>query len=111
MNILTAPVQLMAEAFQISSGLIEGSSGATTPGSSAALLGVWFRFFLQMATSLTFILALAGVYLLVVGTPGDIEIGGKSLTIKTGTAGLGLVVLALLFYLAIGKMIMNRMKD
>jgi hypothetical protein len=99
MNILTAPLKLLFP--PISMGLAPGASAF-----GRSMVEAYFR----IATLLTFIMLGFGIYLLIAGTPGDLEIAGKELSIKTKTAGLALTVLGLLFYLVIGKLIMDREK-
>ena len=66
--------------------------------------------FVPFAILLTFLLALAGVYMLFTGTPGDIVIEGGGIKLTTKTGGLALIGLALIFYLAFGKLIMDLKK-
>lgn len=65
-------------------------------------------FFLGVSTVLAIALVIAGIRLVFVGGPGDIEISGLGIEVKTQTGGIALIAIGLIFYLAIGKMVMGR---
>ena len=50
----------------------------------------------------------AGFYFLFSGAKGDVVLSGQGYELKTGTAGIALVVLGLLFYLGMGWIIEKR---
>jgi len=60
----------------------------------------------------TILIALAlvgvGLYLEVVGQTGTTEISGMGITVKTTDAGIGLAALGVIFWLAAGKMIVDK---
>jgi hypothetical protein len=50
---------------------------------------------------------LGGCYFVAKGNAGDVTLKGAGIVMKTGTAGLALVALGLLFYLLIGYLILK----
>jgi hypothetical protein len=63
---------------------------------------------LRFAVLITLIMIAGGFYFLIAGTPGDVAVSGKGFEIKTGTAGIALLILGPLFYLAIGWRLTRR---
>ena len=95
MNILTAPLALVADTFTPKMGIAPQERDPA-------------QLFLAVATLLTIGLVIAGVWMIAAGKPGDIAIALGDLKIETKTGGIALAALGLAFYLAIGKMVLDR---
>lgn len=109
MNIFNAPLKVFFRPPR--SGIAAGPKGQPPADSPIVKLGRPLFWFLGVSTILAIWLVGAGTCVLILRIPGDIEITGQGLAIKTQTGGLALIGLGLVFYLAVGALLMNRLKD
>src|SRR4051812_19338543 len=94
MNIVTAPLALVVSTF---SPFVRGFRPPSAP-----------MYFLAVSTLLAIAVVGFGLKLAFAGSAGDINIRAMGFEISTQAGGIALTALGLLFYLAIGKMIMGK---
>jgi hypothetical protein len=70
------------------------------------ILGL-FGTFLRFGSAFCLIVIIAGFWFISKGNSGDVSVKGAGLELKTGTVGLGMVGLGLIFYLLIGALIVK----
>jgi hypothetical protein len=108
MNIFTAPAEYLLERVSQKERrgrprLPEGHLGLQPGPEPGQVKG----YFLMVTTLLAIAMVGVGLYLALAGGSGDTQVSGAGITIKTREAGLGLVALGAIFWLAAGAMIMK----
>ena len=101
MNIFTAPlIDLLASLMSYNVTVADIAAGPA-PGPTD-------RSYLHLGTLICLIVIAGGFYFIFAGTETDTIVSWDKFELKTGTAGIVLVLLGLLFYLGIGRILMRK---
>jgi hypothetical protein len=112
MNIFTAPLKMTLHAFSDYDLDVEEARKNVTPGKEPLVLAPrMLAAFLASATVLTLGVVMVGLYHTFGGGSGNLEISAFGIELKTQETGTALIALGLVFYLAIGRLIMARFDD
>ena len=109
MNVLTAPLLITLHAFSdYDLDVVEARKRAGPARTPIELAPRFLAGILAMGTVLALGVVIVGLYHTIVGGSGDLEISAFGIELKTQAAGIALTALGLIFYLAIGKLVLSR---